>query len=145
MKCKKKDHPFYDSRGIDGSAIPLPRSAIVEGFLPVGTYILAGAPKCGKSFWVTQLCLCVAEGVPFLGFSTQRAEALYLALEDTPERLQDRLNRMFGVEWCGELFHLKFQTELQGQLLADLLGDFVFEHPRYPLDRNRHLTARTSR
>ena len=26
----------------------LPRSAIVEGFLPVGTYILAGAPKCGK-------------------------------------------------------------------------------------------------
>ena len=107
----------------------LPRTEVVDGFLPVGTYILAGAPKCGKSFWVTQLCWCVSEGVPFLGFNTQQAEALYLALEDTAERLQDRLNRMFGVEWRGEQFHLKFQTELRGQLLADLLDDFVFEHP----------------
>lgn len=107
----------------------LPRNAIIENFLPVGTYILAGAPKCGKSFWVTQLCWCVAEGVPFLGFQPQQSETLYLALEDTAERLQDRLNRMFGVEWSGELFHLKFQTELQGQPLVDLLSEFVFEHP----------------
>lgn len=107
----------------------LPRNAVVDGFLPVGTYILAGAPKCGKSFWVTQLCWCVAEGVPFLGVQTQQSETLYLALEDTAERLQDRLNRMFGVEWSGERFHLKFQTELQGQPLVELLGEFVFEHP----------------
>ena len=33
-----------------------PRSVIVDGFLPAGTYILAGAPKCGKSFLMTQLC-----------------------------------------------------------------------------------------
>ena len=107
----------------------LPRNAVVEGFLPVGTYILAGAPKCGKSFWVTQLCWCVAEGVPFLGFSTQQAEALYLALEDTPERLQGRLNRMFGVEWSGDQFHLMFQTELQGKSLIERLDKFIFEHP----------------
>ena len=107
----------------------LPRNAVVEGFLPVGTYILAGAPKCGKSFWVTQLCWCVAEGVPFLGFQTQQAETLYLALEDTPERLQNRLNRMFGVEWSGEQFHLKFQTELQGESLIKLLDEYVAKHP----------------
>lgn len=27
-----------------------PRSTIVDGFLSAGTYILAGAPKSGKSF-----------------------------------------------------------------------------------------------
>ena len=37
-----------------------PRSVIVDWFLPAGTYILAGAPKCGKSFLMTQLCWCVA-------------------------------------------------------------------------------------
>ena len=107
----------------------LPRKSIVEGFLPVGTYILAGAPKCGKSFLVTQLCWCVAEGVPFLGFQVQQSETLYLAFEDTAERLQNRLNRMFGVDWIGDQFHLKFQTELQGEYLIELLTEFVFEHP----------------
>lgn len=40
---------------------------VVEGMLPTGTYILAGTPKIGKSFFATQLCWSVAEGVPFLG------------------------------------------------------------------------------
>ena len=62
----------------------LPRKAIVEGFLPVGTYILAGAPKCCKSFLVTQLCWCVAEGVPFLGFQVQQSETLYGVFQGLP-------------------------------------------------------------
>lgn len=106
-----------------------PRSVIVDGFLPAGTYILAGAPKCGKSFLMTQLCWCVAEGHPFLGFPTKQSEVLYLALEDTEERLQNRLNRMFEVDWTGDRFHLKFRTELQGEMLVDSLNEFVFEHP----------------
>ena len=96
-----------------------PRSVIVDGFLPAGTYILAGAPKCGKSFLMTQLCWCVAEGHPFLGFPTKQSEVLYLALEDTEERLQNRLNRMFEVDWTGDRFHLRFRTELQGEMLID--------------------------
>lgn len=106
-----------------------PRSTIVDGFLSAGTYILAGAPKSGKSFLMTQLCWCVAEGQPFLGFATKPSEVLYLALEDTEERLQDRLNRMFEADWAGDQFHLKFRTELQGQALVETLNEFVFEHP----------------
>lgn len=35
----------------------LPKPVIVEGMLPAGTYILAGTPKIGKSFLMTQLLL----------------------------------------------------------------------------------------
>ena len=61
----------------------IPQHQIVDEFLPAGTYILFGDPKIGKSFLVTQLCWNVSEGKPFLEHETQRADVLYLALEDT--------------------------------------------------------------
>ena len=76
----------------------LPKPVIVEGMLPAGTYILAGTPKIGKSFLMTQLCWSEAEGIPFLGLATRKSTVLYLALEDTQERLQSRLVRMFGTD-----------------------------------------------
>lgn len=102
---------------------------IVADFLPVGTYIVAGAPKIGKSFLMTQLCWCVSEGQPFLEYETQQADVLYLALEDTNVRLQERLNRMFGVNWLGTRLHLTFRTAQQGNNLIQQLENFVFEHP----------------
>ena len=59
----------------------LPKVTLVDGLLTAGTYILAGTPKIGKSFFVTQLCWCVSEGVPFLGLQTHKSTVLYLALE----------------------------------------------------------------
>ena len=106
-----------------------PKFQIVDDFLPVGTYILAGTPKIGKSFLMTQLCWCVSEGVRFLEYDTQQATVLYLALEDTNIRLQERLNRMFGVDWQGEHLHLAFQTLRQGEDLVTELHEFVFDHP----------------
>jgi hypothetical protein len=107
----------------------LPRTAVVNHMLPAGTYILAGTPKIGKSFLMTQLCWCVSEGEPFLGFPTKKSTVLYLALEDTRERLQSRLDQMFGVDWNGEQFHLMFHTDCQGVDLVDKLRDFIFFHP----------------
>ena len=73
----------------------LPKPVIVEGMLPAGTYILAGTPKIGKSFLMTQLCWSVAEGIPFLGLATRKSTVLYLALEDTQEPLgQNVRNRL---------------------------------------------------
>ena len=107
----------------------IPPHQIVDEFLPAGTYILFGDPKIGKSFLVTQLCWNVSEGKPFLEHETQRADVLYLALEDTDVRLQGRLHRMFGVDWQGERLHLAFQTNWQGDKLIQRLRDFVFEYP----------------
>ena len=54
----------------------LPKPVIVEGMLPAGTYILAGTPKIGKSFLMTQLCWSLAEGIPFLGLATRKSTVL---------------------------------------------------------------------
>ena len=107
----------------------LPKPVIVEGMLPAGTYILAGTPKIGKSFLMTQLCWSVAEGIPFLGLATRKSTVLYLALEDTQERLQSRLVRMFGTDWSGSEFHLLFQINQQGDALIQQFQDFILEHP----------------
>ena len=77
----------------------LPRHTVVENFLPAGTFILSGQPKIGKSFLMLMLCWCVSEGKPFLGFETRQSEVLYLTLEDTDARIQERLARMFGTDW----------------------------------------------
>ena len=64
---------------------------IVDRLLATGLYILAGAPKVGKSWLVLDLCLSVAEGRDFLGHRTEKGRVVYLALEDSLIRLQNRV------------------------------------------------------
>ncbi len=69
----------------------------VEGLLCQGLAILAGAPKIGKSWLALFLTACVALGHKALGaMAVQSGEVLYLALEDTERRLQDRLKKVIG-------------------------------------------------
>ena len=67
---------------------------IVEGLLKPGLSVLAGAPKIGKSWMVLQLCLSVAKGEPFLGMNTRCCDVLYITLEDSEMRVQDRVLRL---------------------------------------------------
>lgn len=64
---------------------------IVEKMIYQGLYILAGVPKIGKSWLALELCLSVAEGDQFLKHETNCGQALYLSLEDSLLRLQNRL------------------------------------------------------
>ena len=64
---------------------------IVDRLLAPGLYVLAGAPKVGKSWLVLDLCLSVAEGSDFLNHQTTKAQVAYLALEDSLIRLQNRV------------------------------------------------------
>ena len=41
-----------------------PKAPVVEGLLYPGTYIFAGSPKVGKSFFMAQLAYHVAAGIP---------------------------------------------------------------------------------
>lgn len=64
----------------------------VPGLFPEGVTLLAGAPKVGKSWLCLGLALSVASGGRALGsIEVEQGAALYLALEDTPRRLQRRL------------------------------------------------------
>jgi hypothetical protein len=73
---------------------PEPRWAVPK-LIPEGVTLLAGAPKIGKSWLGLGAALAVATGGVALGRVTvERGPALYLALEDPPRRLKDRLGRM---------------------------------------------------
>lgn len=63
----------------------------VEGLLPQGLALLSAPPKYGKSWFVLDLCLAVARGIPFLGRKTYPCGCLYLALEDSENRLKSRM------------------------------------------------------
>ena len=69
----------------------LPRSTVVDGMLPAGCYILAGAPKVGKSWLVLWLAVMVARGEPVWDMATRQGHTLYLCLEDSVLRIQNRL------------------------------------------------------
>lgn len=74
--------------------LPPARWAIPE-FLPVGLSLFGGKPKSRKSWLWLQGCLAVACGGRLMGqLPAPRGEALYLALEDTPQRLKDRLRKL---------------------------------------------------
>lgn len=67
-----------------------PRWAI-PNLLPVGLSILAGAPKLGKSWLALQIAQAVAAGGVTLNERIERGRVLYLALEDPPRRLKERM------------------------------------------------------
>ena len=104
------------------------RPPIIGGLHYPGTYLLAGAPKVGKSFLVAQLAFHISTVQPLWVFPVQKSTVLYLALEDDYRRLQDRMFRMFGVE---STEHLHFATcaKQVGSGLEEQLEMFLREHP----------------
>ncbi len=66
-------------------------SFIVDGLIPRGLHILAGSPKIGKSWLVLWLGLKVSAGEPVWGRTVNSCGVLYLCLEDTYNRIQNRL------------------------------------------------------
>ena len=68
----------------------------------------------------------VSMGAPFLGFSSRQGTVLYLALEDTCERLQKRLAQM--TEQDSEHLILSVFSETLDKGLTERLSDFWSEH-----------------
>ena len=97
-----------------------PREQVIDGLLCAGTYLFAGAPKIGKSFFMAQLGYHVSSGIPLWECHCHQGTVLYLALEDDYARLQKRLSRMYGTDSVDGLHfatHAKNLNEgLDGQL-----------------------------
>ena len=67
---------------------------VVDGLIPTGLILFCGSQKIGKSWLMLKLCLCVSAGLPFWEMETRAGDVLYLCLEDTFFRIQDRLFRL---------------------------------------------------
>jgi hypothetical protein len=104
------------------------RLPIIDGLLYAGTYLFVGAPKVGKSFLMAQLAYHVSMGLTHWGYPVKQATVLYLALEDTQRRLQERLFRMFGTDRAEKL-HFSIHAKQLGSGLDEQLQKFVREHP----------------
>ena len=81
---------YMDGETLMNTVLP-PIRFVISQLLPQGLHVLAGAPKVGKSWLSLWLCLQVAKGEPAWEFSTTQGDVLYLCLEDSYSRLQNRL------------------------------------------------------
>lgn len=104
------------------------RPPIIEGLLHAGAYILAGAPKIGKSFLVAQIAYHVSTGRKLWEYEVHQGTVLYLALEDDFQRIQSRMFRMYGVEDTPDL-HFATAAGKVGNGLDEQLANFMREHP----------------
>ena len=104
------------------------RPPVIDGLLYSGTYLFAGAPKVGKSFFMAQLAYHISTGEKLWEYEVHPGTVLYLALEDDYQRLQERMYRMFGVEGTNKLHFAVYAKQL-GNGLDEQLERFVQEHP----------------
>ena len=86
----KKRLQYVDGETLASTILP-PIRFVIHELLPQGLHVLAGAPKVGKSWLSLWICLCVAQGEKLWDFPTQKGSVLYLCLEDSYARIQNRL------------------------------------------------------
>ena len=98
----------------------------VETLLPQGLCILGGASKIGKSWWVLDLCVRIAKGEAMWDFKTTKGTTLYLCLEDTLRRVQNRLLCITDEVPPNAFFATSAGTLADG--LCEQIRNFVGEH-----------------
>ena len=100
---------------------------IIDDMISAGVHILAGSPKIGKSWMSLWLCLSVANGTDVWDFKTHKGGVLYMALEDSPNRLQSRLRKL-NMPVPDNIHFTLTASDLDSGLL-DQLENFMQEHP----------------
>ncbi len=97
---------------------------LVPGILPTGLTLLAGRPKVGKSWLALQIAHAKGIGGEVFGAAVDKGRVLFLALEDSPARLADRMR----LQHWPEDADVQFQTSCAVAELAAIL-----EHDRFDL------------
>ena len=116
---------------IDGETLmsqPLtPLNFVVDTLISQGLHILAGSPKVGKSWLALWLAVTVAKGESVWGMGVKQGTTLYLCLEDSTLRIQ---NRLFEItEDAPASVHFTTNSDTLGKGLEEQLRAFLSEHP----------------
>jgi ribosomal protein S25 len=93
---------------------------IVPTVIPEGLTLLAAAPKIGKSWFVLQVAAAVSEGSTIFGGIQlpKPRRVLYMALEESPRRIQKRLDIM-GMDYGR---NVDFIFDLKANNAADMIA-----------------------
>ena len=103
------------------------KSFIINQLIAPGLTVLAGAPKLGKSWLVLYLCTRISKGEPVWSMETRKGSVLYIALEDSLARLQDRMLTISD-DTCPDLYFSTSCPDIQGGLIT-AIKDFVSRRP----------------
>lgn len=77
----------------DPPALP---EELIEGVLRRGhKMLISGSSKAGKSFLLMELCISIAEGKPWLGFTCRKGRVLYVNLEIDPASCVNRFVKIY--------------------------------------------------
>lgn len=106
---------------------------IVENILPTGLALLVSPPKYGKSWYSLDLCISVATGTKFIGFNTIKSDVLYLALEDSNNRLQERMRKVLNGRTPPKGMAMSISAEPLDHGLIDQLTQYIRENPETKL------------
>lgn len=124
LEIKKKFNAIDGETLID---MNLPRTKfVIQGILPLGLAIIAGAPKVGKSWLMLDWCVKIAKGENIWNFKTTQGTTLYLCLEDNNSRIQDRLLTITDEVTSNVYFVTDCSSLSDG--LEEQIRNFVNEH-----------------
>ena len=66
----------------------------VKPLMPEGLGLCAGRPKAMKSWTMLDLAYCVQNNLKWMNHEVVQGDVLYLALEDNPRRMKDRITKL---------------------------------------------------
>lgn len=134
--CEHKGHPLKEPPAgfsiisgaeLDTKQIEKPRQ-VVENLILSGETIIASPPKYGKSWLALDLAISVATGTTFLSRHTNQCEVLYLALEDSESRLQERQRQVLNGRTAPEKLFLTTRSQNLKNGLTEQLDSFLEAH-----------------
>lgn len=116
----KKDFKMISAKELQELELP-EVTYYVENLLPQGLNLICSVPKLGKSWLSLQLCLSITKGEKFLGFNTIQSSCLYLALEDSFNRLKERTDKLLnGKSAPSNLYFINNINDLDTGLIETL-------------------------
>lgn len=88
--------PDMESLSIYKDNPPVLPEELIQGILRRGhKMLISGSSKAGKSFLLMELCIAIAEGTKWLGFSCRQGRVLYVNLEIDPASCIDRFLKIY--------------------------------------------------
>ena len=98
---------------------------IIPGLLPAGLALFAGPSKAGKSWLTLWLCLQIAQGNPVWNREIEPRTVVYFSLEDTFNRLQNRIFQLIDGGDAPERLILQTECPSIGQGLEEQMESLI--------------------
>lgn len=126
---KKKVPPLITYSGSDLAKMNLkPPEFIVKNKIPAGLGIIAAPSKAGKSWLMLDLAISAAKGSLFLRYETNKSGVLYLALEDSLYRVEERGKQILKGEALPEGLHIAIESKKTNDGLDEQIREYLTTH-----------------